>query len=1191
MDMEPCRGSRRAAARTRASLIVALLFACLLPGQWAGALRLPEEQQAALIRVYAEWNTEYLCLAAKVPDPMLTGSSMSPMSAPEHDDAIEFGLELSRPQGTSAYRLVVSAARGMTVLSRDARGQWRPDSSWTSGPRTLKVYAKPDGTLNDPSDEDVGFVVECAIPWDFLGGEPPVGQDIGFNVVCWLEGDQDGIASWSPTVREPSDVGDTARWGSMAISQPATLAKAQGMRLPCPFVGHMPFIDGELKANEWLTASTLEFEKPRPTLPPPTAPHDRTGVPALLLAVYRYDWQGDPLRDNGAPLWRHDGLPATNHQPREAAGPWYSYESVDWHARQLAEIQRAGIDAILARYRADDPPRWARTGLDRLAQALKQRRAKDQGYPLVGMMLDTEPLQGVDLKSEEGKRLLYGMVRGFFLHLPREFWAGLGSQRDDSAAAGSPVWAAPKGVPVLLGEPDALADWDGGFVAYCQEQFAQDFDGARLAWLGSSAWRARGVEDFYAFVRLPEQTGFAQEGVAGATAVALSPGYCPPRELDGQVRPRGEGRAYRSDWQRALAARPELVVINSWNDFADGTEVGPSRQYGLAYVDMTGYFQSRLGSDQPQQLLLKQRRMPDVLQPGADHQVEFLVQNVGTDDLRTGRRVSADYHILRRSDGHLMHNSTAAQSLSVPAGQTRRLRAVISTKDDAGKPLPPGDYLFSLRVVSSRIAYLRSPWLARVVAELKVPFTVGEPPARKAALISSSLPSFIEAGAAENVVVRLRNDGREKWRPETTRLSYHWIRYRDDLMLPSSETRQLLEHDGPRAELPRAVAPGEIVSVMIPVTAAQRDGTPLAPSPPEDLWHYRVQWDLVEGEDGWFSHQGLPPAEEAIEVVSRDWGVFFRSAATPTKMEAGSTLPLEVALANAGHHTWKQTDTYHLTYSWYRWDGRAEQPPHDRLPTPTMLPAEVAPGEKIALTADLKAPLVPGMYWLAWDMVCEGEVFSASEAGKARGTLVQPVLVRGGHFRSLDLTALMNVPAITTDTHRAWGDFDGAGRSLPAECLPPDLSGAQDNLYPSGYYAAAAGTPIPFTFPETSSGVGGGVACAGQSISFAEARARRLHLLAGSTAGTQNIEVTLRYADGRAQLTALSVPSWMQREETLPNVSLAAYSPYLRSQSGDTATPAYLYLLTLTPDSPDAVSLELPKAPWVKILAITLETA
>jgi hypothetical protein len=440
-----------------AAFAAAMAAAWLVAGGGAWALRLPGEEQPLLVRIHGQWNRQYLCLAARVPDSMLTGTSAGPMSAPEQDDAVEFSFEVVQPSGLAAYRFVVSAAGGMTLFARDARGHWRSDPSWVSGPRTVKYAVTTDGTLNEPSDEDVGFLVECAIPWEFLGGEPTVGREIGFNVVCWMQGESEGVASWSPTVRSPEHVGDAARWGRLLVSTSSALAKAQGAWIPCPYVGQTPFVDGKLAANEWLAASTLEFEKPRPTLEPAPPPGERTGTAATVLAVYRYDWQGDPGREGGGPLWAPDGAPATSDQPREGAGPWYSYERVDWHGQQLEEIQRAGIDVILARYRGDEDARrsWARIGLDRLGQALKERRAAGRGYPLVGMMLDTEPLEAVDLKSEEGKRLVYGMVREFFLHVPREFWAEVGARPEEGFGGG---------VPVLLGEPGGLADWLSRFL-------------------------------------------------------------------------------------------------------------------------------------------------------------------------------------------------------------------------------------------------------------------------------------------------------------------------------------------------------------------------------------------------------------------------------------------------------------------------------------------------------------------------------------------------------------------------------------------------------------------------------------------------------------------------------------------------------------------------------------------------------
>jgi hypothetical protein len=224
-------------------------------------------------------------------------------------------------------------------------------------------------------------------------------------------------------------------------------------------------------------------------------------------------------------------------------------------------------------------------------------------------------------------------------------------------------------------------------------------------------------------------------------------------------------------------------------------------------------------------------------------------------------------------------------------------------------------------------------------------------------------------------------------------------------------------------------------------------------------------------------------------------------------------------------------------------------------------------------------------------MVCEGQGLADSEAGRARTPQPEPVVVRGGRMRSLVLSSLMNVAAITADTYRAWGDFDGMGRSLPDECLPPDLSGAGNNLYAAGYYAPAATAPVPFAFPETSSGIGGAVACNGQVVPLGEAGAERIHLLAASTAGAREIEVALKYADGSVEGSRITVPSWTEPGDAAAKGAIAAYTPYLRSLNGDDiATPGYLYLLTLAPRSSSAVSLELPRAPWIKVLAITVES-
>jgi len=1149
------------------SIAVLVALVVMLPATgWA--LRLPEEKPAPRVLVHTLWNPDYIGLSAKIPDTMLTGSSVSPMSAPQQDDAIEFDFDVATATGRDAHRLIISAAGGMTVLARDASGRWRPDPSWITGTQTVKYAVSIEGTLNSPADVDIGYTVECAIPWKFLGGQAPVSKEIGFNVICWQQGENEGPVSWSRTVTSEQEAGDSSRWGRMLIAPNSTLATAEANWIPCPF-GRMPFIDGRLTAEEWMTASTLTFDLPQPKIAPIAAVAKQTDVIGTLLTIYRYDWQGDSSRP-GAHLWQAANGPATSDQPREAAGPWYSWERVAWHRSQLNEIQRAGIDIVLAKYRGDDEARrtWARTGLDRLSEALKQMRAEGRSYPLVGMMLDTAPLAGVDLKSDEGKRRVYGMIRDFYLHVSREFWAELGLR---SGQVGG-------GVPVLLGEPDALADWDGSFLAYAQERFSHDFDGARLVWLGSSQWRTRGADGFYAYVRLPGSVGVTQEGAGGVSAMAVSPGYCPPPGTIADVRPRREGRAYRSDWQRVLASSPELVVLNSWNDFADANELAPSRQYGVTFVDATRYFAARMGSGRPHSVRLRKQAAPDVLLPGTDYRVEFLLENVGTEDLSTGRRITADFRIVRRSDRKVMLSKVGAQDLSIMAGQTLRVPVVISTKDDRGNPLPAGDYLFSLVAVRSSLAYLRSELFAKPVAEVTVPFTVGTPPARRFTVVSTSLPSTIESGGTEQVVVRVRNDGATVWRAASTTLSYRWLKHDDDL---GSSYAEVALCDGARAKLPKDVPPGEIASIVISVAATQSDGAALAPARDGDLWHYRVQWNLVD-KDGWFPNDSA--RSEAIAIVATDRGVHFDSAATPADMQAGERGTVDVVVGNAGQRPWNAADSY-LTYHWYRWDGRETggQSVH------TPLPSDAAPGQRMKLTATVEAPAAGGQYWLAWDVVTNGAGYAATGGGRRADLLVSPVAVRGGRFSTLDLGKYSNVVAITDDAHRSRGDFDGQGRSFPAELLPPDQTGAGDRTYPAAYYSPSAPTDeIPFRFPDTSSGVAGAVACDAQSIPLGEKGVKKVHLLLASTGQQSETAFAVRLANGTSEQASVVTPPW--RSVVSDGSGIGAFCRYARTiTNDDAAAPAVLYHRVIAPVNGRAISLELPREPTVKIMAITIE--
>jgi hypothetical protein len=51
--------------------------------------------------------------------------------------------------------------------------------------------------------------------------------------------------------------------------------------------------------------------------------------------------------------------------------------------------------------------------------------------------------------------------------------------------------------------------------------------------------------------------------------------------------PRRDGATYRAAWDSAMATRPDVLGIISWNEFSENSQVEPSETYGRAYLDIT----------------------------------------------------------------------------------------------------------------------------------------------------------------------------------------------------------------------------------------------------------------------------------------------------------------------------------------------------------------------------------------------------------------------------------------------------------------------------------------------------------------------------------------------------------------------------------------------------------------------------
>lgn len=91
----------------------------------------------------------------------------------------------------------------------------------------------------------------------------------------------------------------------------------------------------------------------------------------------------------------------------------------------------------------------------------------------------------------------------------------------------------------------------------------------------------------------------AQGGLAVTTATIL-PGY-DDRRLDDRTgdrptTPRRDGRTYRMMWEAAVGARPDWVLIVSWNEWLEASEIEPSIENGRRELETTRTMATRFSS-------------------------------------------------------------------------------------------------------------------------------------------------------------------------------------------------------------------------------------------------------------------------------------------------------------------------------------------------------------------------------------------------------------------------------------------------------------------------------------------------------------------------------------------------------------------------------------------------------------------
>ena len=292
-------------------------------------------------------------------------------------------------------------------------------------------------------------------------------------------------------------------------------------------------------------------------------------------AIFYYPWFGTPALDGRYMHWQQGGYKpprtiASSYYP--VRGPYSSSDAVVV-AAQMREIAAAGISTVVVSW-------WGR-GSDedaRLAPLLSAASA--QGLTVAAHL---EPYAGrtvATTRADVGYLRQLG-VRDFYVwassNLPDAEWREL-----NASLTGVRLFANTN----LAGR--AAAGGFDGLYTYDVLLF-----GGRL------------------FPRLCRQA----RRLHLLCAPSVGPGYDAFRATgDVRRRPRRNGATYDSMWRGAIAARPDIVTVTSYNEWHEGTQIEPARSatrgyrsydgawglYGRAaetsYLDRTAYWSARFRS-------------------------------------------------------------------------------------------------------------------------------------------------------------------------------------------------------------------------------------------------------------------------------------------------------------------------------------------------------------------------------------------------------------------------------------------------------------------------------------------------------------------------------------------------------------------------------------------------------------------
>ena len=308
-----------------------------------------------------------------------------------------------------------------------------------------------------------------------------------------------------------------------------------------------------------------------------------TGIPHEVLAFY-YPWYGSPEKRGHPVHWGRvnaDNHTISNcaHYPEKGAYDSCDPTLIDW---QIDLAKSNGIAGFIASW-------WGQKKYEDFALPVLFECARKKGFK-VAIYWEKAPGKGNEQIDDAVSDLVYLLAQH-------------GSNKAFLKVGGKPVIFVYERVmkevpqtswPAILSRTRAKA---GDFLLIAddyQESYTRLFHGLHrynISWAlkGKSpdelrAWAAQYYGDA---VKLARKYG-------RISCVTVMPGYDDTKvRQPGRNADRQDGQAYCVLWEEAIKCKPDWVLINSWNEWHEGSEVEPSVEYAEKYLKLTRQYSPR----------------------------------------------------------------------------------------------------------------------------------------------------------------------------------------------------------------------------------------------------------------------------------------------------------------------------------------------------------------------------------------------------------------------------------------------------------------------------------------------------------------------------------------------------------------------------------------------------------------------